>query len=242
MPTHLDRSSLTVLDSLSCRLITSAVRCRLATRVTLRQLPSLGSFVQLLSRSLTRSRQDRGLRPLFGFAPKQTKGSSACRTTYIVLQVFYPKKKKKRKRLHITAYTEKVGFGHFGDEGLWKKFNRKFQFLWRLVYRIVKTSHRRNEIFDIRNRVFSSAEGRLSVDWNEQEKKMKRILNSYTERGYFVDKLFHFTFCWVTIQRWVSLLLVPILPFTYNILCYFYLLYYLFYVYYLFVLKWELSV
>ena len=66
----------------------SAVRCRLATRVTLRQLPSPSSFVQFLSRSLIhfRSRRDRGLRPLFGFAPKQTKGSSAWRTTYIVLQ------------------------------------------------------------------------------------------------------------------------------------------------------------
>ena len=88
MPTHLDRSSLTALDSLSCWLVTSAIRCQLATRVTLRQLPSPSSFVQLLSRSLTnfRSRQDRGLRPLFGFAPKQTKGLSAWRTSYIELQ------------------------------------------------------------------------------------------------------------------------------------------------------------
>ena len=36
-----------------------------------------------------RSRRDRGLRPLFGFAPKQTKGSSAWWTTYIVLQTAY---------------------------------------------------------------------------------------------------------------------------------------------------------
>ena len=34
MPTHLDRSSFTGLDSLSCQLFTSTVRCRLATRVT----------------------------------------------------------------------------------------------------------------------------------------------------------------------------------------------------------------
>ena len=81
MPTHLDRSSFT-----GTGLLTSAVRCWLATRVTLRQLPSQSSFVQLLSRSLThfRSRRDHELRPLFGFAPKQTKGSSAWRTTYIV--------------------------------------------------------------------------------------------------------------------------------------------------------------
>ena len=58
-----------------------------ATRFPHRQLPSFSSFVQFLSRSLThfRSRRDHGLRPLFGFAPKQTKGSSAWLTTYIVL-------------------------------------------------------------------------------------------------------------------------------------------------------------
>ena len=78
-----------LLDPLSCRLVTSAVRCRLATRVTLCQLTSLSSFVQLLSRSLThfRSRRDRKLRLLFDFAPKQTKGSSAWWTTYIVLHL-----------------------------------------------------------------------------------------------------------------------------------------------------------
>ena len=50
--------------------------------------PSLSSLVQLFSRSLThfRSRRYRGLRPLFGFAPKLTMGSSAWWTTYIVLQ------------------------------------------------------------------------------------------------------------------------------------------------------------
>ena len=81
MPTHLDQSSYLMSTGLS------AVRCRLATRVTLRKLPSLGSFVQLLLAlpSYFRSRRDRGLRPLFGFTLKQTKGSSAWRTTYIVL-------------------------------------------------------------------------------------------------------------------------------------------------------------
>ena len=43
------------------------------------------------SRSLThfRSSRYRGLRPLFSFAPKQTKGSSAWRTTDIVLQNYW---------------------------------------------------------------------------------------------------------------------------------------------------------
>ena len=47
MLTRLDWSSLTVAGPYLIRLVTSAVRCRLATRVTLRQLPSLISFVQL---------------------------------------------------------------------------------------------------------------------------------------------------------------------------------------------------
>ena len=83
MPTHLDRSSLTATGlSLSCRLVTSAVASAFAN--CLLWVP--------LSNSLTRVPlptsghvENRGLRPLFGFAPKQTKGSSAWRTTYIVL-------------------------------------------------------------------------------------------------------------------------------------------------------------
>ena len=68
MPTYLDRSSLTALDPLSCQLLTSAVRSRLPTGVTLCQLPSLSSFVQLVLCSLThfRPHRDHGLRPLFG--------------------------------------------------------------------------------------------------------------------------------------------------------------------------------
>ena len=68
----------------------SAVRCRLSSRVTLPQLPSSSPFVQLSSRvplptsSHPRSRVQN---PLSGFAPKQTKESSAWRTTYIVLQM-----------------------------------------------------------------------------------------------------------------------------------------------------------
>ena len=89
MPTHLDRSSFTGLDSLSCQLVTSAVRCRLATRVTLRQLLLLSPFVSLSDwRSLPTSGHVKisSPNPLSGFAPKQTKRSSAWRTTYIVLQ------------------------------------------------------------------------------------------------------------------------------------------------------------
>ena len=91
MPTHIDRSSLTALDPISCQLVTSAVRCRLATRVTLCQLTSVNSFVQLLLAfpSYFRSRRDRGFRPLFCFAPKQTNGSSAWWTTNIVSQTFF---------------------------------------------------------------------------------------------------------------------------------------------------------
>ena len=47
---YLDWSSSLLLNSISCRLVTSAVRCRLPLCVTLRQLASVGSFFQLLSR------------------------------------------------------------------------------------------------------------------------------------------------------------------------------------------------
>ena len=76
-----------LLDSLSCRLVTSAVRCRQDTHVTLRQLPSLSSFVQLPQwRSLPTSGRVEisSPNPSSGFAPKQTKESSAWWTTYIV--------------------------------------------------------------------------------------------------------------------------------------------------------------
>ena len=79
MPTHLDSL---LLDSISCRLVSSAVRCRLPTAPLRRPspTPSLSSFFQLPDwRSLAyfRPRRDLVLRPLFGFTPKQTKGSSA---------------------------------------------------------------------------------------------------------------------------------------------------------------------
>ena len=71
-----------LLDCLSCRLVTSAVRCRLATRVTLRQPPSLSSFVQLSLVPLPTS----GRVEIAGSG--LCLGSSAWRTTYIVLQIF----------------------------------------------------------------------------------------------------------------------------------------------------------
>ena len=90
MPTLLVRSSSLVLDSLMPTRL-SAVRCRLVTRVTLRQLPSSNSFVQLSSRvplPTSGHSRSRVQNPLSGFAPKQTKESSVWRTTYIVLQSF----------------------------------------------------------------------------------------------------------------------------------------------------------
>ena len=77
---------LTGLPSLRLDPVSSAVRCRLATRVTLRQLTSLSPFFQFLSRSLThfQSRRDLESKPFVWFCAK-TKGSSAWRTAYIVL-------------------------------------------------------------------------------------------------------------------------------------------------------------
>ena len=93
MPTHFDWSSLTDAGlSLSCRLVPSAVQCRLPTALLPRPSPtavSLSSFFQLLDwRSLPTSDhvEISSPKPLSGFALKQTKGSSAWRTTYIVSQ------------------------------------------------------------------------------------------------------------------------------------------------------------
>ena len=69
--------------------LVSLLRCRLVTRVTLRQLPTYQSFCltlwlafpypfPVMSRSQIQN-------PLSGFAPKQTRESSAWRTSYIVL-------------------------------------------------------------------------------------------------------------------------------------------------------------
>ena len=77
IPTHLDRSSFTALDPISCRLLTSAVRCRLATRVTLRQLPSSQSLcltLWLAFPSYFRSRRDLESKPFVWFCAKTDKG------------------------------------------------------------------------------------------------------------------------------------------------------------------------
>ena len=67
----------------------SPVRCRLVTRVTLRQ-PNFEFLCPTpwlaFPSSLPVTSRPRVQNPLSGFAPKQTKESSAWRTTYIVLQ------------------------------------------------------------------------------------------------------------------------------------------------------------
>ena len=80
MLTHLDWSSLTAAELYLMPTGLFSVRCRLPFSVSRRQLTSFRSFVQLLTRVplLTSGHiKDRGLRPLFGFATRQTKGSSA---------------------------------------------------------------------------------------------------------------------------------------------------------------------
>ena len=89
MPTHLDRSSPTGPYLTPTGI--SGVRCRLATRVTLRQLPSVIPFVQfslafLYPLPVTSRSQAQGFD---WFRTKIDKGMSAKRTTYIVLQNFH---------------------------------------------------------------------------------------------------------------------------------------------------------
>ena len=90
MPTQLDRSSLTAAGPYLIRLVSllSGVDsiCHSPSPVAncLLSVPSSNSSRVPLPTS--GHVEDRGLKPLFGFAPKQTKGSSALRTTYIVLQ------------------------------------------------------------------------------------------------------------------------------------------------------------
>ena len=85
MPTHLDRSSLTALDPISCQLVSllSGVDWPLAS-------PFANSFLWVsLSNSSLAFPSGRveisSPNPLSGFAPKQTKESCAWWTTYIVL-------------------------------------------------------------------------------------------------------------------------------------------------------------
>ena len=87
MPTYLDRSS-SLLWSLSHA--HSSLCCPVSTGHSRHPSPTAPSeflcpTLWLAFPSYFRSRRDRGS----GFAPKQTKESSAWRTTYIVLQVYY---------------------------------------------------------------------------------------------------------------------------------------------------------
>ena len=71
-----------LLDPISCRLVSSAVRCWVLTAPLRRPSPTASSgFLHPTPSRIPLPTsghvEDRGLRPLFGFAPKQTKGSSA---------------------------------------------------------------------------------------------------------------------------------------------------------------------
>ena len=89
MPTHLDRSFLTVLDPISCQLVSllSGVDWQLASPFANCLL--LSPFVSpsdWCSLPTSGHAEISSPNPLSGFAPKQTKVSSAWWTTYIVLQ------------------------------------------------------------------------------------------------------------------------------------------------------------
>ena len=107
MPTHLWPSSslLTVVDSglrthlfclphcpwtglFSCPLSTAPLRHPSPTAYSGFLFPTALTGVSLPTSSLV---EDLELRPLFGFAPKQTKGSSAWRTTHIVSHYYWPR-------------------------------------------------------------------------------------------------------------------------------------------------------
>ena len=86
MPTYPDRSSSQLWTS-SHPTCLSAVRCRLVTHVTLRQLPTSQSLCLthwLAFPSYFRTRRDLEFKSFVWFRAK-TKGSSAWRTTYLVL-------------------------------------------------------------------------------------------------------------------------------------------------------------
>ena len=83
----------------------SSDRCRLPLSVVPRQLPTLSPF---LSHSLTGvpsplpvTSRSQVQNPLSGFAPKQTKESSAWRTTYIVLQQYFKRDRLKKNVIWI---------------------------------------------------------------------------------------------------------------------------------------------
>ena len=67
--------------------LVSLLRCRLVCPSSVANCPLLSPFVQL-SDSCPVTSRSQAQNPLSGFAPKQTKESSAWRTNYIVLQCF----------------------------------------------------------------------------------------------------------------------------------------------------------
>ena len=81
-----------LLDPISCRLVSSAVWCWLPTAFLPRPSPTAFSGFLLPTLRLTFpclllvASEISSPNPLSGFVPKQTKGSSAWRTTYIVSQ------------------------------------------------------------------------------------------------------------------------------------------------------------
>ena len=92
MLTHLDWSSLTAPGPYL--MPTGLCCCPLSTPlcVSLRKLPSVSFFFQLLSRAFPSLLlvASRPRAQAFGFAPKQTKRSSAWRTLFIVSQILVP--------------------------------------------------------------------------------------------------------------------------------------------------------
>ena len=108
MQTHLDRSSFTGtgLTHVDCSLLLSVVDCPLASPFANCLL--LSPFVSLSDwHSLPTSGhvEISSPNPLSGFAPKQTKGSSAWRTTYIVLHMFMKKMNQNLRELQRNYTT-----------------------------------------------------------------------------------------------------------------------------------------
>ena len=88
MPTYPDRSSSLWLDPISCRLVSLLFRVDSSVRRPSPTLPRAPLSNSLTGVPFLTSSHPRSLvqNPLSGFAPKQTKESSASRTNYIVLQ------------------------------------------------------------------------------------------------------------------------------------------------------------
>ena len=117
-PTYPDRFSSPHANSSLCCPVSSALS------VVRRQLPSSSPFFSLSDwRSLSPlpvTPRSRVQNPLSGFAPKQTKESSAWRTSYIVLQSFCL-----RRRLTFACSPRPCGGCRTWWRGRWKSQHRK---------------------------------------------------------------------------------------------------------------------